>query len=426
MSAEEEIFEYEEVATDQQDEPAPSTIDPSIEPSKGTYASIHAAGFRDFLLKPLLMQSITDSGFEHPSDVQQKCIPQAMIGNDILCQAKSGMGKTAVFVLSTLQQLDTDHPIEDVKVVVLCHTRELATQISNEFERFSKHFPNVHTCAFFGGIPIAQDIQRIKDIKPCIVVGTPGRMLELVQKKHLNLSKVGHFILDECDKMLEKADMRQDVQMIFVNTPVQKQVMMFSATLPAEIRPTARNFMKDPMEIFVDDESKLTLHGLQQHFVKLEEREKNKKLIDLLDLLEFNQVVIFVKSCPRADELNRLLSEYGFPSIAIHSRLPQPERSKRYQEFKDFKHRILVATDVFGRGIDIERVNIVFNYDMPDNSDSYLHRVGRAGRFGTKGLAITFASTTEDMEVLNRVQARFEVSITPLPDEIAVDSYMSA
>jgi len=155
------------------------------------------------------------------------------------------------------------------------------------------------------------------------------------------------------------------------------------------------------MEIYVDD-SKLTLHGLQQYYVKLAENEKNRKLNEMLDVLEFNQVVVFVKSVQRAIQLDKLLQECNFPSVAIHASMKQEERIKMYQNFKDFKHRILVSTDIWGRGIDIERVNIVVNYDMPDASDTYLHRVGRAGRFGTKGLAITFASTDEDAKILRQ------------------------
>ena len=182
---------------------------------------------------------------------------------------------------------------------------------------------------------------------------------------------------------------------------------------------------QDPMEIYVDD-SKLTLHGLQQHYVKLAENEKNRKLNELLDALEFNQVVIFVKSVQRAIQLDKLLQECNFPSVAIHARIEQTERIALYQSFKDFKHRILVSTDIWGRGIDIERVNIVINYDMPEVSDTYLHRVGRAGRFGTKGLAITFVSNDEDAKTLEDVQSRFEVSITQLPEAIDVSSYMTA
>jgi len=179
------------------------------------------------------------------------------------------------------------------------------------------------------------------------------------------------------------------------------------------------------MEIYVDD-SKLTLHGLQQYYVKLAENEKNRKLNEMLDVLEFNQVVVFVKSVQRAIQLDKLLQECNFPSVAIHASMKQQERIEMYQAFKDFKHRILVSTDIWGRGIDIERVNIVFNYDMPEQSDTYLHRVGRAGRFGTKGLAITFVSSDEDAKTLEDVQSRFEVSISQCPEEIDVSSYMTA
>merc|ERR1711900_38520 len=193
--------------------------------------------------------------------------------------------------------------------------------------------------------------------------------------------------------------------------------------MTSESRAVCKKFMSEPHEISVDEESKLTLHGLLQYYVKLEEKEKNRKLNDLLDALEFNQVVIFVKSVQRAVALDRLLVECNFPSIAIHSGLGQEDRIARYKQFKDFQKRIMVATDLFGRGIDIERVNIVINYDMPEDSDSYLHRVGRAGRFGTKGLALTFVGTEEDSEVLKKVQERFEVNIAEMPASIDTTAY---
>merc|ERR1712046_243319 len=249
---------------------------------------------------------------------------------------------------------------------------------------------------------------------PHVIIGTPGRLLGLCREKDLKLDKLQQFVLDECDKCLDKLDMRKDVQQIFVATPKKKQVMMFTATMTSETRELCKKFMQDPHEISVD-ESKLTLHGLLQYFVKLDEKEKNRKLNDLLDALEFNQVVIFVKSVQRAIALDKLLVECSFPSIAIHSGLAQDERIARYKQFKEFQKRIMVSTDLFGRGIDIERVNIVINYDMPDDSDSYLHRVGRAGRFGTKGLALTFSSTEDDGKVLEAVQKRFEVNIGEMP-----------
>ena len=209
-------------------------------------------------------------------------------------------------------------------------------------------------------------------------------------------------------------------------TPHDKQTMMFSATLSKEIRPVVKRFMTDPMEVIVDDEAKLTLHGLVQHYTMLNEDEKNRKLNDLLDALDFNQVVIFVKSVARCIELNKLLIECNFPCMCIHAKLSQDERLKRYKEFKEGQKRILVATDLVGRGIDIERVNIVINYDMPDGADTYLHRVGRAGRFGTKGLAITFIGSDEDSAVLDAVHERFEVEIKELPEQIDTSTYMPA
>jgi len=389
---------------------------------KGTYVSIHSSGFRDFLLKPEILRAIVDCGFEHPSEVQHECIPQAVLGMDILGQAKSGMGKTAVFVLATLQQIE---PVDgQVSVLVMCHTRELAYQIAKEYERFSKYMSNVKVGVFFGGMNITKDEEMLKNSCPHIVVGTPGRILALVRNKKLVLKHLKHFVLDECDKMLEQIDMRKDVQDIFRSTPHDKQVMMFSATLSKDVRPVCKKFMQDPMEVYVNDEAKLTLHGLQQHYVKIKENEKNRKLFELLDALEFNQVVIFVKSVQRCMALAQLLVEQNFPAIAIHRAMAQEERLSRYQQFKDFQKRILVATNLFGRGMDIERVNIVFNYDMPEDSDTYLHRVARAGRFGTKGLAVTFVSEESDAKTLNEVQERFDVSITELPDEIDLSSYI--
>lgn len=223
--------------------------------------------------------------------------------------------------------------------------------------------------------------------------------------------------------MLDSLDMRRDVQKIFKLTPHDKQVMMFSATLSDTVRPICKKFMHNPLEIYINDGSKLTLHGLKQFYVELEESQKNRKLVDLLDALEFNQVVIFVKSVQRANLLNKLLIDGNFPSICIYGSMPQEERIEKYRQFKDFQARIMVATDIFGRGIDIERVNVVINYDMPENSDSYLHRVGRAGRFGTKGLAISFVANKDEAKVLNDVQVRFVVGIPVLPDQIDSSTY---
>merc|ERR1712043_11898 len=407
---------YEEGAEETQ------KVEKTTEVKKGSYVGIHSSGFRDFLLKQELLLAIQDCGFEHPSEVQQNCIPQAVLGADIICQAKSGMGKTCVFVLAVLQQLEPKDG--EIDTLVVCHTRELAYQICQEFLRFSKYLKTVKVKVFFGGIAVRQHRKLLEEETPHIVIGTPGRLLQLVKEKKMKLDKLKRFVLDECDQMLETLDMRRDVQDIFKATPHEKQVMMFSATLSKEVRPVCKKFMTDPMEVYVDDDTKLTLHGLRQHYCKLKDNEKNRKLFELLDALEFNQVVIFVKSVARCKALCALLQEQNFPAIAIHRAMTQEERLSRYQSFKDFQKRILVATDLFGRGMDIERVNIVFNYDMPDDSDTYLHRVARAGRFGTKGLGITFVSDEADAKTLNAVQDRFEVEITELPDEIDLATYI--
>eukprot|EP00397_Hematodinium_sp_SG-2012_P035475 GEMP01038166.1.p1 GENE.GEMP01038166.1~~GEMP01038166.1.p1 ORF type:complete len:344 (+),score=87.86 GEMP01038166.1:615-1646(+) len=311
-------------------------------------------------------------------------------------------------------------------VLVICHARELAYQIKHEFDRFGKYFPDLRATVVFGGTSYQIDKDKFKDSPPHIVIGTPGRTLALLRDKVLRTDHLTHFILDECDKCLEKVDMRKDIQEIFVNTPLKKQVMFFSATMGRDMRDVCKKFMNDPLEITVQEESKLTLNGLVQHYIKLEEREKNRKMNDLLDDLEFNQVVIFVKSVQRAQALDRLLQDCNFPSISMHSGLAQDERITRYKQFKEFKKRIMVATDLFGRGIDIERVNIVINYDMAPDSDTYLHRVGRAGRFGTKGLTLTFVSSEEDSATLNAVQERFEVQVTECPSQIDPSTYLNA
>ncbi|KAK0924492.1 Suppressor of the cold-sensitive snRNP biogenesis mutant brr1-1 [Friedmanniomyces endolithicus] len=397
---------------------------------KGSYVGIHSTSFRDLLLKPEIMKAITDCGFEHPSEVQQVCIPQAIVGTDALCQAKSGLGKTAVFVISTLQQVDVVPG--EASVLVMCHTRELAFQIKNEYARFTKYMPEVKTAVFYGGTDIKENEKMLsnKETYPNIIVATPGRLNALVRDKKLRLGTVKFFVLDECDKMLDQIDMRRDVQEIFRATPTNKQVMMFSATLSQATRPICKKFMRNPLEIYVDDETKLTLHGLRQFYSKLSEAEKNRRLNDLLDELTYNQVIIFVKSTVRANELSKLLIECNFPATAVHSGISQEERIKRYTEFKNFKHRICVSTDVFGRGIDIERINVAVNYDMPDSpanpggsdkdslaqaADTYLHRVGRAGRFGTKGVAVSFVSSERDEAVLKSIEARFEKKIEEYP-----------
>lgn len=391
---------------------------------RGSYAGIYASSFRDMSLKETLMQALSACAFESPSEIQQEALPQAIYNHDLICQAKSGTGKTAVFVLATLQQLEiVPGQPPTVDTLVLCHTRELAFQICKEFLRFSKFMPEVKTCLLLGGVPEKEQKALLKTAH--IVVGTPGRVESMVRDGALNLKHLKRFILDECDSLLIPLEMRQSVQQIFAKTPHTKQVMMFTATLPVEIRAVCRKFTQNPTEIYVDDETKLTLHGLVQYHTKVDENQKNKKLISLLDALEFNQVVIFVSSVSRCRALNKLLTECNFPSISMYAGLPQTERIARYNAFKEYKSRIMVSTDVLARGVDFSKVNIVINYDMPISDDTYLHRVGRSARFGTKGLAISFVTSAENEGILDKIQSRFDVQIQDLPETIETSSYMA-
>ena len=218
--------------------------------------------------------------------------------------------------------------------------------------------------------------------------------------------------------------MRADVQKIFKKTPCDKQVMMFSATLPDETKEVCKKFMRKPVEIIVKEENKEHLEKLQQFYVKLKDEEKNSKLFDILDNVQFNQVIIFVNSILRCETLSDMLSQNNFPSIAIHASLPQEERIKLFDLFKNFKRRIMVATELYGRGLDFLKVNTVINYDMSNSAEAYIHRVGRAGRFGSKGITITFISTDDDQKIFDQLLEKYpNIKTAPLPDQIDKSIY---
>jgi superfamily II DNA/RNA helicase len=362
--------------------------------------------------------------------VQHQCIPAALLGSDIICQAKSGMGKTAVFVLSVLHLLEVDETKNTkVRCLVLCHARELAYQIQQEFNRFKKYFinksngdPLITTKVLLGGTAISKDKKALKAEVPHIVIGTPGRTLVLANHGDLNLEGVKFFIIDECDKVLSSADMRTDIQKIFYKLPRNKQVMMFSATLSADVRTVCRLYMHDPREIIIDEGKKLLLDGLQQYCVKLTEEQKNMKLVQILDNIDFNQVFVFVKSVKRAVTLFEVLKDEEFPVTYSHGGLETDKRIESFKKFKLGSDRIMVTTDLFHRGMDFKSVNVVINYDMPDSEDTYLHRIGRAGRFGTKGLAISFV-TRDDEKLLEAVRSKFVVGVEELPESIDKSTY---
>jgi len=399
---------------------------------KGTHVAMNSTGWKDFMLNPLLFRAISDCGFEHPSEVQQQVIPQAILGTDVICQAKSGMGKTAVFVISVIQQITQQSAgPKGLVCVVLANTRELSMQISKEFRRFVKYLPDIKCSCIYGGVPVEGQIDAVKIESPNIICATPGRMMDFVDRKAIDLTHVKYFVVDECDKVLCEERIRSQMQKVFLATPKDKQVMMFSATLSPEMRVLCKKYMHNPCEFYIDEEHLILPDGMKQYFFPISEKDKNRKLIEILDGLDFNQCIIFVSSVQRAQALDKLLRGINFPSICIHGAMDTVDRLTRFNQFKEGKSRVLVSTDLMGRGIDVEFVNVVVNYDMttgPDGGNQYLHRVGRAGRFGTKGLAVSFISSQDDREILDQVQKRFSVKIPELPnvDEIDPNWYRGA
>lgn len=393
-------------------------FDTTSDTHENNHYEIHSSSFKDLLLRPELLRVVAECGFEHPSSVQHNCIPQANVGVDIICQAKSGMGKTAVFVISALQQIDLQalgkkkkkKKNSSVRCLVLCHTREMARQVTQEFERFQKYMPKVRTTMLVGGTPIGKDKENLRR-STHIVVGTPGRTLQLVEERALDLSGLKQFVIDEFDQMLDQLSMRRTVQRIFQTTPTNKQVMMFSATMSDGAYALCKRFTNNPATIRIGAGAKLTLHNLEQEYIELLEEEKNRWLTNILDAVQFNQVIIFTSTTERARALNRLLNAENFPSICTYGKMSTKERIERYEKFRSFGSRLLVVTDLFGRGVDFANVNFVINYDMPRDPDAYLHRVGRAGRFGTKGHALSFVSCTSDKEALKEVCNKLSVDI---------------
>jgi len=411
----------DEDLADYEDDDVEQEVSEKPKAKKGTYAGIHATGFKDFVLKAEILQALSDCSFESPSQVQQVCIPQAIQGHDVICQEKAGMGKTAIFVLSTLHLIRPEKDENGKNIIdtlALVPARELAHQINKEFKRFGVYMEGIESEEIYGGTSIREHRTLFKEKPPHIVAGTPGRVKALVKEGSMKIDKLKRFILDECDRLLAETDMRAQVQEIFMEAPYEKQVMMFSATISKDVLPVCRKMCTNPQEFLVEAENKLTLRSLSQYYVKLDEKEKNRKLTDLLDKLKWNQVVIFVNSTRRCKDLNMLLNEVNFPSMAMMGAMKQTERIDLYNKFKRGDKRLLVSTDVFARGVDFAGVDLVINYDMPESDDTYLHRVGRSGRYDTKGTAITFLSSETDSEVHAKIQSRFEVAVNELPDEL--------
>jgi ATP-dependent RNA helicase UAP56/SUB2 len=416
-----DLVTYEEV--DKQEEPIEEARNQQVTSSYVGTSTTLSSSFQDMLLKPELVSASREAGFEHPSEVQHLAIPAGMAGTDVICQAKSVMGKTTVFILVTLQMIKPKDG--EVDTLVLVHTKKLAIKIAAEFARFAKYLKAANSVKIgvaTGGVPFKVNRSMIEEEKPHILICTPGRLWHLMQEKVGNFTKVQRFIMDECDTMLLELKTRRQLLKSFRATPKTKQVMLFFETVSDEVKNLCHKFTKNAVEIYAYN--KLTLEGLQQYYVKLSEAEKNMKLNYLLDTLEFNQLVIFVKSRQQASKVHSFLCKCAFPSTCVHGAMSQPQRSNFYRKLKNLEIRILVSTNLFGRTVDIGRFDIVINYDMPDNSDNYMRRVSQLGRNGSKGLVISFISSNDEQTFLFTIQSWFEFRLEPLPNEIDTKTYM--
>jgi len=370
----------------------------------------------DYFLKRELLMGIYEKGYENPSPIQEESIPIALAGKDILARAKNGTGKTGAYTIPILEKCDPS--INVVQALILVPTRELALQTSSVVRELSKHITGLQCMVTTGGTSLRDDIYRL--YKPVhVIVATPGRILDLASKKVADLSRCQTMVMDEADKLLSP-EFQVVIESLLEHLPASRQILLFSATFPQLVEAFVRQFMRNPHEINLMED--LTLKGLTQYYAFVEEREKVHCLNTLFSKLRINQAIIFCNSTLRVELLARKITELGFSCYFIHSKMQQPDRNRVFHDFRNGGCRCLVSSDLFTRGIDIMTVNVVINFDFPKNSETYLHRIGRSGRFGHLGLAINFI-TDNDKENMFNVERELDTEILPMPPQVDTALY---
>ncbi len=344
--------------------------------------------FNSLNLREEIMQAITELGYSTPTPIQEALIPIMLSGADVIGQAQTGTGKTAAFALPILQNFT---PERHVQALILAPTRELALQVADSMTEYGKHM-NVRVLAVYGGQPYGPQISRLNRGVD-IVVGTPGRLLDLIERKSLNLKHIRTLVLDEADEMLNMGFM-EDVEKILAETPAERQTALFSATLPKRIRDLANRFMRDPQPVTIKRET-LTLASTEQRYYLVHENEKTNALTRLFEVEPIKSALIFARTRAETATLANELVVRGIPAEAIHGDLDQNARERVLGRFRANQLKVLVATDVAARGLDIEDISHVFNYHLPDDAEVYIHRIGRTGRAGKTGIAITLVSPRE-------------------------------
>jgi ATP-dependent RNA helicase DeaD len=345
--------------------------------------------FTSLNLRPELMQAITDLGYTTPTPIQAGMIPLMLTGVDVVGQAQTGTGKTAAFALPILENLKHGH--RHAQSLVLAPTRELALQVANAMNDYGKHL-NVRVLAVYGGQPYSPQINALRKGVD-VVVGTPGRLIDLMERNVLDLSGIKTVVLDEADEMLNMGFI-EDVEAILKATPAERQTALFSATLPPRIRSLAERFMRDPQSVTIK-RATLTLTATEQRYYMIHESDKLNALMNLLEVENMTSVLIFARTRAETAQLASELSQRGFPAEAIHGDLDQNARERTLGRFRSGQVKVLVATDVAARGLDIDDISHVVNYQLPDDPEVYVHRIGRTGRAGKTGIAISFFTPRE-------------------------------
>ncbi|GBL49368.1 ATP-dependent_RNA_helicase_DHH1 [Candidozyma auris] len=373
--------------------------------------------FEDFNLKRELLMGIFEAGFEKPSPIQEESIPMALAGRDILARAKNGTGKTASFVIPALQQVKPK--LNKIQALILVPTRELALQTSQVVRTLGKHLA-IQCMVTTGGTNLQDDILRLNE-PVHVLVGTPGRVLDLVSRDIANLGECPLFVMDEADKMLSR-EFRNVIEQILSFFPKGRQSLLFSATFPYAVKSFMDKHLTKPYEINLMDE--LTLRGISQFYAFVEEKQKLHCLNTLFSKLQINQSIIFCNSTNRVELLAKKITELGYSCYYSHAKMPQSARNKVFHEFRQGKVRNLVCSDLLTRGIDVQAVNVVINFDFPKTAETYLHRIGRSGRFGHLGLAINLMSWN-DRYNLYKIEQELGTEIKPIPAQIDKSLYVN-
>mmetsp|Transcript_9174 Transcript_9174/g.37804 ORF Transcript_9174/g.37804 Transcript_9174/m.37804 type:complete len:489 (-) Transcript_9174:489-1955(-) len=373
--------------------------------------------FEDYYLKRELLMGIFEKGFEKPSPIQEETIPIALAGRDILARAKNGTGKTASFLIPALERTSTEK--SHIQVCIILPTRELALQTSQVCKELGK-YTNIQVMVTTGGTQLKDDIMRLYQTVH-ILVGTPGRVLDLASKGVAKLDQCEMVVMDEADKLLSPEFQPLIEQIIGFASP-QRQILLFSATFPVTVKDFKEKFLKRPYEINLMDQ--LTLRGVTQYYAFVEEKQKVHCLNTLFSKLQINQSIIFCNSVNRVELLAKKITQLGYSCFFIHAKMLQTHRNRVFHDFRGGACRNLVSSDLFTRGIDIQAVNVVINFDFPKNSETYLHRIGRSGRFGHLGLAINLI-TYDDRFNLYKIEQELGTEIKPIPAVIDKNLYVN-